>query len=152
MLAFFSLHTCVVCTEGESGQHFRDFVAGAVDQDLDGFDDEVEESRQSAPPGDAVPDPLLDQISASAGELGEAGDDEEDEEAFLKHAEEERILREAADFGVDSPRDDDRPAQENAAAVPKEPDVPDEPDQADEHGGEGGGEGGGGDGGGGNVG
>ena len=107
---------CVVCAEGENGQHFRDFLGGAVDQDLDGFEDQVEESRRSAPPGDAIEG---DDFGPTAGDGevggGEAGDD----------AEAERILAEATDFGVDDARDDNRPSEADAAAA-------DEHDEADE--------------------
>ena len=105
---------CVVCAEGENGQHFRDFLGGAVDQDLDGFEDQVEESRRSAPPGDAIQG---DDSGPTAGPFG-GGEADDDSEA-------ERILAEATDFGVDDARNDKRPSGADAEAA-------DEQDEADE--------------------
>ena len=122
----------VVCAEGDNGQHFRDFVSG-VDQDLDGFEDEVAEHRRSAPPGVLPGDDIQGDDSGTAGAtmaaaMAETLDVPEDELVpGDDDAEAERILAEATDFGVDAGRDAGRPSGHDAAAA-----EPDEHDEAAE--------------------
>ena len=91
---------CVACTEGESGQHFRDFCDGDVDQDLAGFEDEVEDERREAPPG-TLEEPGAEEARAQARAEEEASD-----------AVAEEILRDATEHGVDEERSTCRPAPE----------------------------------------
>ena len=91
---------CVACTEGETGQHFRDFVDGDVDQDLAGFEDELRDERREAPPG--VPEPAEEEAEEVRAEA--------ESDAIA-----EQILLEATEHGVDQQRDARRPEEEAAA-------------------------------------
>ena len=90
---------CFACTEGPSGQHFRDFVNGDIEQDLAGFEDEVDDDQQNAPPG------TTEEL------VGDEEAKEDDDDAAA-----ERILQEATSYGVDELRELRRPAAPRADA------------------------------------